>query len=174
MDCKLFDIYRYMKRFFFILSFFQFFILSASASTPEGRLFQFERSTNRNYICYDVNLKDGKLNLKEPVHPYWIREEEGGEKKELSFLQFKFAFGYKVESAKGNEAVIHLSPYKNLPIRICKRNGKWVGLVKMEGQEMVVSKFFAQMKGESLTCLYVDVTGTTANGKTVTKRINNK
>jgi hypothetical protein len=38
---------------------------------------------------------------------------------------------------------------------------------------MVVSKFFAQMKGESLTCLYVDVTGT-ANGKTVTKRINNK
>jgi hypothetical protein len=43
----------------------------------------------------------------------------------------------------------------------------------MEGQEMVVSKFFAQMKGESLTCLYVDVTGT-VNGKTVTKRINNK
>ena len=66
------------------------------------------------------------------------------------------------------------SPYKNLPIRILKRGGKWIALVKMEGQEMVVSKFFAQMKGESLTCLYVDVTGTTANGNTVTKRINNK
>ena len=156
---------------FFILSFFHSFIFAA---LPEGRLFHFERSTNRNYICYDVNLKDGKLNLKEPVHPYWIRAEEGGEKKELSFLQFKFAFGYKVESTKANEATIHLSPYKNLPIRICKRNGKWVALVKMEGQEMVVSKFFAQMKGESLTCLYVDVTGTTANGNTVTKRINNK
>ena len=163
-----------MKRFFFILSFFHFFILAAMAATPEGRLFQFERSTNRNYICYDVNLKDdGKLDLKEPVNPYWIRAEEGGEKKEFSFLQFKFAFGYKVDSKRDNEVTIHLSPYKNLPIRICKRNGKWVALVKMEGQEMVVSKFFAQMKGESLTCLYVDVTGT-ANGKTVTKRINNK
>ena len=163
-----------MKRLLFILSFFQFFILAAFASTPEGRLFQFERSTNKNYICYDVNLKeDGKLNLKEPVHPYWIRAEEGGEKKELSFLQFKFAFGYKVDSTKENEVTIHLSPYKNLPIRILKRGGKWIALVKMEGQEIVVSKFFAQMKGESLTCLYVDVTGT-VNGKTVTKRINNK
>ena len=163
-----------MKRLLFILSFFQFFILAAFAATPEGRLFQFERSTNKNYICYDVNLKeDGKLNLKEPVHPYWIRAEEGGEKKELSFLQFKFAFGYKVDSTKENEVTIHLSPYKNLPIRILKRGGKWIALVKMEGQEIVVSKFFAQMKGESLTCLYVDVTGI-ANGKTVTKRINNK
>ena len=163
-----------MKRFLIILSFFilhsSFFIY---ASTPEGHLFQFERSTNRNYICYDVNLEDGKLNLKDPVHAYWIRAEEGGEKKELSFLQFKFAFGYKVDSTKENEVTIHLSPYKNLPIRILKRAGKWIALVKMEGQEMVVSKFFAQMKGESLTCLYVDVTGT-VNGKTVTKRINNK
>ena len=163
-----------MKRLLFILSFFHFFILAAFASTPEGRLFQFERSTNKNYICYDVNLKeDGKLNLKEPVHPYWIRAEEGGEKKELSFLQFKFAFGYKVDSTKENEVTIHLSPYKNLPIRILKRGGKWIALVKMEGQEMILTKMFAQMKGESLTCLYVDVTGI-ANGKTVTKRINNK
>jgi len=163
-----------MKRLLFILSFFQFFILAALAATPEGRLFQFERSTNKNYICYDVNLKeDGKLNLKEPVHPYWIRAEEGGEKKELSFLQFKFAFGYKVDSTKENEVTIHLSPYKNLPIRILKRGGKWIALVKMEGQEMLLTKMFAQMKGESLTCLYVDVTGV-ANGKTVTKRINNK
>jgi hypothetical protein len=162
-----------MKRFFilFILSFFV--LLSSFSATPEGRLFQFERSTNRNYICYDVNLKDGKLNLKEPVNPYWIRAEEGGEKKELSFLQFKFAFGYKVDSTRDNEATIHLSPYKNLPIRICKRNGKWIALVKMEGVEMQLTKMFAQMKGESLTCLYVDVTGI-ANGKTVTKRINNK
>ena len=163
-----------MKRLLFILSFFQFFILAALAATPEGRLFQFERSTNKNYICYDVNLKeDGKLNLKEPVHPYWIRAEEGGETKELSFLQFKFAFGYKVDSTKENEVTIHLSPYKNLPIRILKRGGKWIALVKMEGQEMLLTKMFAQMKGESLTCLYVDVTGI-ANGKTVTKRINNK
>jgi len=153
---------------FFILSFF---ILSFSCAAE--RLFVFERSTNKNYICYDVNIKDGKLNTKEPVHAYWIRAEEGGEKKELSYLQFNFAFGYKVDSKKADEVTIHLTPYKNLPIRITKRGGKWIALVTMEGQEMVVSKFFAQMKGESLTCLYVDVTGT-VNGKTVTKRINNK
>ena len=118
---------------FFVLSFLHYFVFSALAITTGGRLFQFERSTNKNYICYDVNLKDGKLDQKEP-----------------------------------------LSPYKNLPIRILKRGGKWIALVTMEGQEMIVSRFFAQMKGESLTCLYVDVTGTTSNGKTVTKRINNK
>lgn len=163
-----------MKRLLIILSFLYFCIFASFAATPEGRLFQFERSTNKNYICYDVNLKNGKLDLKEPVHAYWIRAEEGGEKKELSYLQFTFAFGYKVDNKKDNEVTIHLSPYKNLPIRILKRGGKWIALVTMEGQEMIVSRFFAQMKGESLTCLYVDVTGTTSNGKTVTKRINNK
>ena len=159
-----------MKRglLFFVLSF-----LILSFSHASDRLFQFERSTNRNYICYDVRLKDGKLDLKDPVHAYWIRVEDGGEKKELSFLQFTFAFGYKVDSKKDNEVVIHLSPYKKLPIRICKRNGKWVALVTMEGQEMQLTKMFAQMKGDTLTCLYVDVTGI-ANGKTITKRINNK
>ena len=161
---------RIIRSFIFL---FSFFILNSAFCHAAERLFIFERSTNRNYIGYDVNLKDGKLNQKEPLHAYWIRAEEDGEKKELTFLQFKFAFGYKVDSAKDNEVTLHLSPYKNLPIRVCKRNGKWVALVKMEGQEIVVSKFFAQMKGESLTCLYVDVTGT-ANGKTVTKRINNK
>ncbi|MBO7069623.1 MAG: DUF4833 domain-containing protein [Bacteroidaceae bacterium] len=162
-----------MKRInvFFILSFF---ILSlCQATVPEGRLFQFERSTNRNYICYDVNLKNGKLNIKEPVNAYWIRVEEGGVKKELSFLQFTFAFGYKVDIKKDNEVTIHLSPYKKLPIRICKRNGKWIALVTMDGQEMQLTKMFAQMKGDSLTCLYVDVTGV-ANGQTITKRIKNK
>lgn len=162
-----------MKRFFFLFIFSFFIFHSSFSATPEGRLFVFERSTNKNYICYDVNLKDGKLDIKTPVHPYWIRAEEGGEKKELSYLQFTFAFGYKVDSKKDNEVTIHLTPYKNLPIRICKRNGKWVALVTMEGQEMVVTKFFAQMKGDTLTCLYVDVTGV-ANGNTITKRINNK
>ena len=157
----------------FFIFLFSLFIFNSAVCCAAERLFVFERSTNRNYICYDVNLKDGKLNMKEPVHPYWIRAEEGGEKKELSYLQFNFAFGYKVDSKKDNEVTIHLTPYKNLPIRIVKRGGKWIALVTMEGQEMVVSKFFAQMKGESLTCLYVDVTGT-VNGKTVTKRINNK
>lgn len=156
-----------------ILLVFLFSFSAFSVSHAEDHLFVFERSTNKNYICYDVNLKDGKLNQKEPIHAYWIRTEEGGEKKELSYLQFTFAFGYKVDSKKDNEVTIHLSPYKNLPIRIVKRQGKWVALVTMEGQEMVVSKFFAQMKGDSLTCLYVDVTGV-ADGKTVTKRINNK
>lgn len=162
-----------MKRFLFVLSFLHLYVFAALAANPEERLFQFERSTNRNYICYDVNLKDGKLDIKEPVHAYWIRVEDGGEKKELSFLQFNFAFGYKVDSKKENEVTIHLSPYKKLPIRICKRNGKWMALVTMEGQEMQLTKMFAQMKGESLTCLYVDVTGI-AKGKTITKRINNK
>ena len=78
---------------FFILSFF---ILSFSCAAE--RLFVFERSTNKNYICYDVNIKDGKLNTKEPVHAYWIRAEEGGEKKELSYLQFNFAFGFSYSS----------------------------------------------------------------------------
>ena len=127
---------------------------------PKEHIFIFERSTNTNYICYDINLKDGKLNQKEPLNAYWISENET-EKNPLTFLDRKMAFGIKVVSATENEAQVHMTAYKGLTIRICKHKGKWVGIVKMNGRELVLQKMFAQMKQSIYPrCEYVDIYGT--------------
>ena len=139
---------------------------------PKEHIFIFERSTNTNYICYDIHLEDGKLCQKEPLNAYWISEHET-EKNPLTFLDKKMAFGIKVIRSTENEAYVHMTAYKDLVIRICKRNGKWVGIVKLNGHEMVLQKMFAQMKPSIYPkCEYVDIYGTdTKTGEKLRERI---
>jgi hypothetical protein len=127
---------------------------------PKEHIYIFERSTNSNYVSYDINLQDGKLCQKEPLNGYWVLDDET-RLGELTFLERKMAFGIKVVSASENEARVHMTAYKDLIIRICKHKGKWVGIVKMNGHEMILQKMFAQMKPPfHVTCAYVDIYGT--------------
>jgi hypothetical protein len=159
-----------------LLLFFSLLIVTtfgAFAAEPEARLFRFERSTNRNYICYDVCQTDGRLDLKNPIHVYWIRAEEDGAQKELSFIQRKLAFGYKVVSRGDNEVCIHLTAYDKLLIRICQHNGRWMALATIAGEEAQLTRLFAQMRSpNSLHVEHVDLFGRSlATGKALTERI---
>ena len=148
--------------------------LTVWAETPDEHIFVFERSTNTNYVCYDINLQNGKLNKKEPLHPYW-RLDHGTHfvEEDLTFLDRKMAFGVKIVSASEDESVVYLTAYKDLKIHLCKQNGKWVGIVKLNGHEMVLQKMFAQMKPPfSIKCEYVDILGTdTTSGEKRQERI---
>lgn len=148
-------------------------VLQLSAvEIPSEHVFVFERSTNSNYVCYDINLAGGSLSQKEPLKTYWVLDEET-RTEGLTFLDRKMAFGVKVISAKENEAWVHLTAYKNLKIRICRHKGKWAGIVKLKGHEMVVEKMFAKMKPHfAVKCEYVEITGTDiATGKKRSERI---
>ncbi len=130
------------------------------ADIPGEHVFVFGRSTNSNYICYDINLlADGTLNKKEPLKSYWVLGD-GKRTEELTFLDRKMAFGIKVLSSDGNEARVHMTAYKDLVIRVCQHNGKWVGIVSRNGHELILSRMFAQMKASIYPkCEYVDVFG---------------
>ena len=136
-------------------------LLQAEAiEIPREHVFVFERSTNTNYVCYDINLEGGKLNQKEPLKAYWVLGHET-RIEGLTFLDRKMAFGVKVIKAKEDEAIVYLTAYKDLNIRICKRDGKWVGVVKVGGREIIIQKMFAQMKPPmNVKCEYVDIRGT--------------
>lgn len=139
---------------------------------PREHVFVFERSTNTNYVCYDINLTDDGLNLEEPLKIYWVL---GGETRTegLTFLDSRMAFGVKVIGKKKDEATIHLVAYKKLPLRICKLKGKWVAIVHKNGRDIIVEKFYARMKtGIYMRCEYVDIYGTdAATGQEVKDRI---
>ena len=139
---------------------------------PKEHIFIFERSTNSNYVCYDINLQDGKFNPKSPLNSYWVLDE-GTRLGELTFLEKKVAFGIKVICSKEDEAQVHMTAYKDLIIRVCKHKGKWVGIVKIHGHEAILQKMFAQMKPSIYPrCEYVDVFGTDiVTGKAVRERI---
>lgn len=141
-----------------LLSFFA--CLSVLAiEIPDEHILIFERSTNTNYVCYDVNLVDGMLSKERPLNSYWVLG--GGTRTEkLTLFDRKMAFGVKVVSASEHEAFVHLTAYKDLVIRICKRGGKWVGIVGVGGHVMVLHKMYAKMKPPmDMKCEYVDVIG---------------
>lgn len=161
MNCKLL--------FFLLLS------LPCSGSEPAGRLFHLERSKNRNYVCYDVRQTAGKLDTQSPIDVYWIRVEEGGGKRALSFIQRKMAFGYRVVSRGTNEATVHLTAYDRLPIRICQRAGQWVALATIHGTQLRITKLYVQLRHpNSLHVDYVDIYGETATGEKRKERIYNQ
>lgn len=144
-----------------IISFiFALFCLTMQAVTiPKEHVYVFERSTNSNYVCYDINLQNGALCQKEPLKAYWVLGD-GTRMEGLTFLDRKMAYGIKVVSSEKDVAIVHMSAYKDLNIRICKHKGKWVGIIKRQGREMIVQKMFAQMKPPlSVKCEYVEITG---------------
>jgi len=143
------------------------------AATPDGRLFHLERSKNRNVVCYDVNVTNGTLDAKNPVKVYWIRVEEGGIKKDLSYLQRKLAYGYKVIAHKNNESTVILNAYDKMPVKICKRKGRWIAAISINGKEVKISKLYVKSKpNNSLRVEYVEIFGNyTSSGAHVSKRI---
>lgn len=160
------------RSFIFSLLGVLFCLASQAIEIPQEHIFVFERSTNTNYVCYDINLQDGKFCQKAPLKYYWVLDEET-RLGELTFFEKKVAFGIKVISANENEARVHMTAYKNLVIRVCKHKGKWVGIVKLHGHELILDKMFAQMKQSIYPrCEYVDIYGTDiATGKKRRERI---
>jgi hypothetical protein len=65
------------------------------------RLFYIQRSSNANTVIYDANLLANKsLNAKDPVHTYWIRYGEKGQKEELTTIQRTLAYGLYTDAIK--------------------------------------------------------------------------
>lgn len=116
-------------------------------SKTDKLLFYFQRSHNRNTVIYELNtLPSGQINISKPVNFYWIRYEENGVKKDLSFLQRK-AFGLDwnlIDNAK-KSFVLHFKCFKKRPIY----------LMKIDGSS--IYKTYATINGEfsELTRMYI-------------------
>jgi hypothetical protein len=102
------------------------------------RLFYIQRSSNANTVIYDANLTGNKsLNPKSPVHTYWIRYGDNGQKEELSTIQRTLAYGLYTDLIKSEsnayegyflayrkrKFVVKLDPRGN-PIALFPINGK--------------------------------------------------
>ena len=66
-----------MNKSILILSIFVLFIDSSFINETQNKsyhLFKIERSNDANEIFYDINTeKTGRLNINNPINPYWFR-----------------------------------------------------------------------------------------------------
>lgn len=160
-----------MKRAVSFLAAMLFACIIALAGTPEEentyptslRLFHIARSLNKNLVCYDVNLKDGRLNSQSPLNAYWInREEHPGQTGSLSFFQKKMAYGYKIVRGGDDFSEVTLTAYAGKTLKICRLRGRYVCTTTIDGKAAVLQSLYVKSRsGNPLSVDYVELRGVT-------------
>lgn len=155
--------------------------LSAQEKFPvpicdSNQLFYLQRTSNSNTLIYELNYKNSVLNAEEPIHVYWMKYNEQGQKAELNFLQRKFAYGIKSTLISKDQYKLHLVSYKDYPMYLLKgANNKYCVYATINQKKAIVSRIFVKIIGGSLwspNVEYVEVKGTDpVTGKEVMERL---
>lgn len=145
----------------------------AMPGRADQRLFQISKSSNRNVVYYDARTKGASLDTADPIHAYWHNNEDRpGAEDELSALQRRMAYGYKCTRRATDDYTVTLTACNKRSLRVCKRGGKWVAIVRINGVECALSEIYVQMKGK-MSVSYIELRGTALNGGARQKEIIN-
>lgn len=141
-----------------------------------SKLFYIQRDPNPNTLIYELNTdKSGGLNSKEPLHIYWIRYNDKGQREEISYIQRKFAYGVTYKLIKNEEYDIRFTVYKKMQLTLMKGvDGKYHIFTPIAKKQAILNRIFVKIEGGSFwipNVIYVELTGTDpATGKEVTER----
>jgi len=129
------------------------------------QLFYLQRSTNSNTIICDLNTDaKGQVIQDNPVHVYWIRYDEGGEKKELSYIQETFAYGIKHELLSNGAYKLHFVSYKKqvFYLKRSPKDNQYKMYFVLNNKEFVLQKLFVRIDGGTFwlpNVVYMEIIG---------------
>lgn len=147
---------------------------------PQGnpnQLFYLQRTPNLNTIVCELNLKEnGELNADEPVHVFWIRYGESGQRAELSFIQRNFAYGIKTKFLARDKYELHFVSYKKAMMFLARAaDNKYHVFTSINQKEVILNRIYIKINpGGSFwspNIEYVELAGTEpGTGKEVMER----
>jgi hypothetical protein len=126
-----------------------FWLDSLALITNERTVMTIERSRDKNYIVYDVNVdKGGNLNPEKPLEIYWVKENKQNKKEPLTWIQNKYAYGIKIIDQNPECVVFQFAPYdkKNFVIRK-SAGGNYAVFSDFGGSQVQVTHIFIQIDG---------------------------
>lgn len=141
-----------------------------------NKLFYIQRDPNTNTLIYELNTnKAGELDKDNPVHVYWIRYADKGQKEELNYIQRKFAYGITAKQTKADEYDLRFVSYKKLPLSLGKgTDGKYHIYATIEKKQAILNRIFVRIEGGSFwlpNIVYAELKGTDpATGKEMMER----
>lgn len=134
---------------------------------PNGnqkQLFYLQRTPNTNTIVYELNYKNGEIDLENPIHEFWIRYQENGQRQELSYIQRKFAYGIKTKKLENNRYELSFVSYKKYKMYLEPGPDKKLSVyTRINNKKVVLTSIFLKIKeGGSFwspNIEYVEVSG---------------
>jgi hypothetical protein len=138
-----------------------------------NHLFYLQRTPNKNTIMCELNYSNGKLDDDDPVHVYWIRYTEQGQKQELNFIQRKFAYGMKCSKLSENKYQIYFVSYKKFKMQLMPgADKKYHVYATINNKESILTRIYLHINGGTFwspNVEYVEVTGIDAASGQVIK-----
>lgn len=135
-------------------------LLFAFAAAQEGfpvpagntsQLFYLQRTSNTNTIVYELNYKKGMLDEDNPVHVFWIRYAEKGQRAELNWIQRIFAYGVKIKVMPDSSYRVRLVSYAGYSMFLKKGADKKYRLyAPINGKLMILNRIFVKITGGSM------------------------
>lgn len=142
-----------------------------------NRLFYIQHNESKNTFVYDaVFSTKGNFNEEDPVNIYRILYEQKGEKKPLTGIQKKLAYGLKIKNKEKNVFLLTLVSYpsQQLILKLSTKNTPIV-VTTVNGKDMVLNKVFLKKKngtgGLSVKLDYILFHGTDKNGNSIQEKI---
>ena len=141
-----------------------------------SRLFYVQRDPNANTVIYDLNLdKTGRPDAENPVHIYWIKYADKGQKDELNYIQRKFAYGLSTKKVSEEQFDVRFVSYKKLALTLKKGDdNKFHIFVNADQKQIALNSIFVKVEGGSFwlpNIVYVELKGIDpTSGKEVVSR----
>ena len=142
-----------------------------------SKLFYVQRDPNNNTIIYDLNVdNNGQLDEDAPIHPYWIKYNERGQKEELNLIQRKFAYGLVTKPLGNNKFDVRFVSYKKYPLTLMRSasDNKYHVYATIAKKQVVLNRIFLKIEGGSFwipNVVYAEIKGVDPEtGKEVVER----
>jgi len=115
------------------------------------QLFYLQRDPDENTVVYQLNMTDNGVDPSKPVNVYWIRYAQGGERRELNFVQRTMAYGVSHERLDNGDFELRLAAYKSLSLKLtyCAEIDRYVVLATINDREAVLNRIFVRIQGGS-------------------------
>ncbi len=146
----------------------------------DNMLFYLQRDPNTNTLIYALNLKEnGNIDASSPIQVYWIRYGEQGQKKDLGYIQRKFAYGIDTKALGGDKYEFRFVSHKKLPFYLQRTHDKsYHASVTINNHTIKVNRLFVRIQGGSFwlpNVKYAEVEGIDeATGKPIVERVSVK
>ncbi|SOD18108.1 DUF4833 domain-containing protein [Pedobacter xixiisoli] len=150
--------------------------------TPKNisnQLFYVQRDPNINTIICQLNVdEDGNLIKEHPVNVFWMRYADKEGKKDLNYIQRKFAYGIQTKDIGNGNYELRFVSYKKFPLLLTKSttDKKYHVYATANNKKILLDRIFLRIEGGTFwvpNVKYVEIKGYEAGNptKAITERI---
>ncbi|QKG51706.1 DUF4833 domain-containing protein [Hymenobacter sp. BRD67] len=115
-----------------------------------NQLFYLQRDPNTNTVIYQLNVNSaGKVEDEEPINVFWIRYDEQGQRKDLNFIQRKFAYGLTATKLAPDKYELKFAAYSKVPFLLMKSSvdKAFHVFTVVGGKQIVLTRVYLRIEG---------------------------